>query len=194
MAKMKRVEKIMVLLACVLALISASAGPTTAFLIDAGETVENIFSPSLVRTKVDETLSGSTKSNVRLQNTGNTEGYIRAAIVVTWQDAAGNVHPQIPLAGADYDIVLDLTGGWEQGSDGFYYWKNPVKPLAESGDDCFTGVLITSCEPKGVAPDGYYLSVQILGSSIQSQPRSVVTAVWDSGVRGVAADGTLVIG
>lgn len=44
-------------------------------------------------------------------------------------------------------------------------------------------------------PDGYYLSVEIVASAIQSTPTTVVTENWGSGVSGISAtDGkTLII-
>ena len=160
-------------------------GGTMAWLVARTASVENAFIPSKVTSAVvEETFDGNTKRNVCIENTGDTEAYIRAAVVVTWQNGAGDILADKPDAATDYTIVFDLTHGWFlRSSDGYYYFNSPV----EAGDE--TGVLIASCEPNAAAPmDGYTLHVEIIGSGIQSTPTSAVSGAW--GVT-VTADGTI---
>ena len=51
------------------------------------------------------------------------------------------------------------------------------KPVAAGGS---TDTLFTGCSLKAgvIPPDGYHLTVEILGSGIQSQPRHVAETVW----------------
>ena len=101
---------------------------------------------------------------MRIQNTGDINAMIRASIVVTWKNADGEIYGRAPVAGTDYEMVLDLTNGWSKSSDGFYYWNKPVAP------DAFTGVLITSCTAiESNVPDGYSLNVEIIASGIQAE-------------------------
>lgn len=84
----------------------------------------------------------STKSNVVMTNTGNVDAYLRAAIVGNWYDTHG-----ASTAAADdknkiyYQIVQPWTNStsegsftdfdstnWEEGTDGFYYYKYKVRP------------------------------------------------------------------
>lgn len=162
-------------------LLTLSVGGTVAFLVAKGNPVRNEFTPSAVSCQVVEaSFNGETKSDVAILNTGNTEAYIRAAIVVTWKAAeGGNIYAVKPKENVDYTITLNDTD-WVLGSDGFYYHKNPV---AAGGT---TQELIKNCYPEaGKVPAGYGLNVEILGSAIQSVPDSVVTSVWSSGVSGV---------
>lgn len=171
-------------------LLTLSVGGTVAFLVAKGNPVRNEFTPSAVSCQVVEgTFNGDTKADVAVQNTGDTEAYIRAAIVVTWKAAeGGNIYAVKPKENVDYTITLNDTD-WVLGSDGFYYHKKPVAAGKE------TQVLIETCSPVGgKVPAGYGLNVEIIGSAIQSVPDSVVTSVWSSGVRGVTADGTLSFG
>ena len=175
-----------------LLLLTITVGGTLAFLITSDGPLTNIFKPSKVTTGVDEDFDGEVKSNVSIQNTGDIDAYIRAAVVITWQDEHGNVYGQMPVEDTDYTITWNLAGenqdGWVKAADGFYYWTQPV---AANG---YTGILIPKCEYKANAPAGYYLTVEILGSGIQSLPTSVVTEEWKSGVSGIKSDGkTLVI-
>lgn len=177
-------RKATVLLSSLVLLVVMLVGTTAAFLIASDGPITNIFNPSNVSCQVnEESFDGTTKTNVTIANTGDTEAYIRAAIVVTWKDAEnGNVYAGKPVAGTDYTITLNTTD-WFQSDDGFYYFRKPVA----AGDS--TDVLIQSCVAvKSNTPVGYGLNVEILGSAIQSVPTNVVTDKW--GVT-VDADGTL---
>ena len=163
-------KKASFLLTSLILLLTLFIGGTTAFLIAKGNPVTNTFQPSRVASDVHETFENNVKSNVTIANTGDTTSYIRAAIVVTWQDANGNVYPGTPVAGTHYNISYGT--GWIL-KDGFYYYTQPVEPGQE------TAVLINSCSPvEGQTPAGYGLNVEILGSAIQSVPISVVKDNW----------------
>lgn len=170
---------------------------TIAFLIDTDGPLENIFKPSKVTTEVVEIIDGFVKTNVKISNTGDTEAYIRAAVVITWKDAAGNVYGQAPVDGKDYEITWSgiEEDSWKKGIDGFYYHLAPVAAKTEDDDTDMTSVLFTDCYEKEGAnkPEGYFLNVEIIASGIQSVPTSVVEEVWSSGVSGVNSDATLVI-
>lgn len=172
-------KKASFLLTSLILLLTLFIGGTTAFLIAKGNPVTNTFKPSRVASDVHETFKNNVKSNVTIANTGDTTAYIRAAIVVTWKDRlGGDVYPGTPTG---YTMELNLTD-WDEGPDGFYYYKHPVEPGKE------TNSLIISCTPGAYEPEGYALNVEILGSAIQSVPTSVVTSNW--GVT-VASDGTI---
>ena len=156
-------KKTVALVVSIALLLCIGIGSTLAYLIAESGTVENKFTPSDVTTQVEESFDGTTKSNVSVKNTGDIDANIRAAIVVTWQDANGNVYGKTPVAGTDYTMLLDLENGWTKNeADGFYYWNAPVAPGAN------TGVLITSCTAANTAPEGYSLCVEIIGSGIQA--------------------------
>ena len=92
--------------------------------------------------------------------------YVRAAVIVTWQDAAGNVYFQSPTAGTDYLITYNegsSTDQWTKGSDGYWYYNSAVN----SGQS--TAKLIDSCTAQKAAPkSGYTLNVTIAAQTIQS--------------------------
>lgn len=155
----------------------ASAGTTgiLAYLKSSTEAVTNSFtSASSVDPTIKETVINNVKSNVTI-NVGDTrydrsEGsqdpgysvYVRAAVVVTWQDEAGNVYVTPPVVGTDYTITYN-TSNWEKGTDGYWYYDKAV-PSQNS-----TTELITECEPLKAAPvDGYTLNVKIIAQTIQS--------------------------
>lgn len=166
--RLKSKTKLITLLVSLLMIGAATINSTVAFLFTQDGPVVNEFNPSQVRTEVTETITAEkVKTNVAIKNTGDTTAWIRAAVVVTWQDAAGNVYGQMPVAVTDYDIVYNVDETYKAKDEwhpvgGFYYW--PVS-VAVGGS---TGYLINSCKPKDTAPEGYHLTVEILGSGIQT--------------------------
>lgn len=180
-------KKKTLLVALVLLLCAVVCG-TIMFLIDASDDVENVFKPTQVTSSVTEDISGNTKKDVMIQNTGNIDAYIRAAIVVTWQDEDGAIYPKKPVLGVDYYMELDLTKGWKLSKDGFYYYDEAVAP------NDMTEILIKECYPfNDRTPEGYSLDVEILGSAIQSVPTNAVTSSWNSGVSSVDDDKLVII-
>ena len=176
-------KKASFLLTSLILLLTLFIGGTTAFLIAKGNPVTNTFTPSRVASSViEDPFYGTTKTNVKIENSGDTTSYIRAAIVVTWQDANGNVYPATPQSGSDYTMDMG-SSNWSLHADGFYYYKYPVEPGQKTDN------LINRCSPiQGQTPAGYGLNVEILGSAIQSVPISVVHDNWSVTV---AADGTI---
>lgn len=88
--------------------------------------------------------------------------YVRAAIVITWQDEDGNVYWEMPKKDVHYRLDFN-TSDWFQGSDGYYYYFN----IVDSGD--ITTKLITSCYQIGESPvKGYTLRVEIIAQTIQA--------------------------
>lgn len=185
----RKMTKPTALLVSLLLILSVTVGGTLAFLLTRSGPVENTFTPSTVTTSVVEDFDGNVKKEVQIKNTGDTAAYIRAAVIITWQDGDGNVYGQKPAEGTDYTITwfdddVDTANDyWKQAADGFYYWTKPVAATDS------TGYLIMECKPVAdKAPAGYSLCVEILGSGIQSQPTTVVTTEWDSGVGGIKVE------
>ena len=164
-------------------------GTTVAYIYTATNPVKNIFEPSRVACAVVEDdrdpVTGSlvdideTKENVKIQNTGDTDAYIRVAVTVNWASADGTrVWAQKPAQGTDYTITIN-NSDWFDGGDGFYYYKKAVSPGG------LTSALIDRAAlndgvtpPKGTGGTEYFLSVEIVASAIQSTPAKVVEDQW----------------
>ncbi len=158
---------------------------STAYLHDQ-DSMDNTFVLGSVNPEVTEEFDGTKKENVTIQNGsgGNTPVYIRALILVTWQDKQSKAAlPAPPNAGTDYD----MTGperGWELGSDGYYYYTKPVQP-GES-----TTELIQTLTETGTGSDATrQLSVDIIAQSVQASPAEAVAEVFRGAT--VQPDGTL---
>lgn len=93
--------------------------------------------------------------------------YIRAAVVVNWQDSEGNLWAVPPQKDTHYTITAadcTLLGG--------YYYYNGTRAQSE-------GFPITVALKDGVTPpSGYTLHVQILAESIQSVPADAAEKAW----------------
>ena len=174
-----------VALVAILVLLCCAVAGTVAYLVTSTGPVTNTFTPASVTTEVEETFDGTTKSDVRIKNTGNIDAYIRVAVIVNWADDKGNVSGT-PVKDSDYVMDLNIDTGtttnapWFKGSDGYYYCKTAVKSVKQDTKDCYTPVLIKSCiKATGAqAPAGYDLQVTILADGIQSVPADAVQQAW----------------
>ena len=171
--KVSNKKRFTVILICLCLFLLVSVGGTLAYLFTSGGSVKNIFTPAQVSTYVEEKLENGRKSEIKIQNTGNTSAFIRVAVVQNWVDESGNVIPgnlpKLPTA---------LGSGWVLNSkDGFYYYK----PEVAAGKE--TAVLFSEAitEPAN-KPAGTHLQVAILAEGIQSQgtdgTNSAVVDAW----------------
>ena len=169
-------KKKWMLLVSLVMLLTITVGGTLAYITTSDDPVKNIFTTSQVPISVQEDpFDGTVKNNVKIQNDGNTDAYIRAAVVVTWQDSEGNVYAVKPEAGVDYQITFPTGTGWVyRAADGFYYYTSPVVPEDDTETTSVvedrTGILLTNCMPLEAAPEpGYTLSVEIVAESVQAK-------------------------
>ena len=157
-------------LAALALVLCIAGGATLAFLMVTTPSLTNVFQYGHVTCAVQEEFDGTTKSDVSIKNTGNTQSYIRVKLVFTWKDAEGNVSAQ-PVTDQDYKMDLNKVDWFEK--DGYYYAKAPVAPDHKTPD------LIHSCtEIVANAPEGDTLSLEILADAIQSTPTRAVEQAW----------------
>ncbi len=186
----KRMSRLFLLLASLVLLVNVSIFTTMAFLTTSTGNVENTFIAKEVPNEVVEEFDHNVKKNVKIRNTGDVDAYIRAAVVFTWVDKDGNVSGVKPVEVTDYTIEWKTDTGWVKGTDGYYYYTNVV-PAGQT-----TGVLFTGCQPvAGKAPEGYQLSVEIMGQSIQADGKNSngTAPVADKWPVTVNTDGSLTI-
>ena len=172
-----RMNKLAILFIAVVMLIGAVVGSTVAFLVTETAPVENKFSYAKLSTEITEDLTGTTKSNVQVKNTGTISAYIRAAVVANWIDADGrNIVASVP-EGYSYDLTCS-SGSWAQGNDGFFYYLLSVAPGASTEGNLLTCTVTCPETPE------YTLSVEVLAEAIQSTPASAVNEAWNVAVDG----------
>lgn len=135
--------------------------------------VNNNFKPAVsIIPDIIEDFDGTVKEDVYFNIDKDDEGkkddpvtdypvYVRAAIVITWQNAQGIIYYK-PVNPEDYEMVLNEED-WTLRSDGFYYYKEAV----ESNGN--TSVFIEKCRQINPAPvEGYTLSIDIIVQTIQA--------------------------
>ena len=159
----------------VLAVITALSALTTivyaALKMTTGSVVNTFTAESQPSLSIIETVTEDSenegyilkKENVTVKNSADYSVFIRAAVVITWQDADGKVYTTVPSDEKDYSITFNTTDWTKDTTDGYWYYKEAVAGNAS------TSALITSCEPLKAAPvNGYTLHVNIISQSIQS--------------------------
>ena len=179
-------------------LILITVGTTLALVFTKTGDVENTFKPSRVSCAVVETLVNgdnstttetsagtvsnfTSKSNVQIKNTGDTDAFIRVAVVVNWMNEDGKVWAQKPTLAQKPDatngqyFIEFNTEDWKRSStDEYWYYSKPVAPDTLTPKLIETAYLMKDVTP----PDGYYLSIEIVASAIQSTPETVVSNQW----------------
>lgn len=176
MKHMKRMKKkSLLLVAGIVLMLTIAIGGTIAYIVTNTQPVVNTFTPGGVPIEINEKFDGTTKSDVTIKNKGNVPAYIRAKIIVTWKNEAGEVYWKQPNRVDDYEIEIN-TNYWRAvgTSDDFFYYKDIVQ---QNGGT--TQPLITRCVMRNGAnqPDGYTLSVEIIAESIQAEGMGATSAV-----------------
>lgn len=186
-------KRLTVLLVSLSLILVVGVGVTLAYVFASTGNVVNTFTPSHVSCAVVENNSATentgnpvnveSKSNVMIKNTGDTEAYIRVAVIVNWKNNDGHVWATAPKSD-EYTIIYDTSNPkWVKlASDNFWYYTAPVSHIEGSN---LTDVLIksaTQIKPGPVGTDGsqYYLSIEIVASAIQSTPANVVGDNWSN--------------
>lgn len=159
----KRRQSLAITLSVVL-LVYMAIGGTLAYLVIRTASLENTFVPASVTCSVN--VNGD---EMAVQNTGNVDAYIRAAIVVNWTETNGDAVYGLAPDADDYAVAINASTNWEDAqpwyldtSTGFYYYKLPVASLAT------TPLLVTDITVLGTPPAGYALSVEVVAEAIQA--------------------------
>lgn len=182
-----------IMIASLLLVFSLGVGSTLSYVFTKTDPIDNIFASSKVSCAVvtngaspvtgGTTVVNASDLNVQIKNTGDTEAYIRVAVVVNWTTEDGEkVWASAPKLLEDYSISItdgDVLGNWDI-SDfsryGIIYYKHPV----EAGEMTSALPAITALKTNPGETDGtaYCLSVEIVASAIQSTPEGTVAQMW----------------
>lgn len=163
----------LILIISLVLVIGLAVSVTLAYIIDQTEEVENTFTPAENSIKIEETVptpERNVKEHVKVKNESDFGVYVRAMIVVTWQNESGEVWNKTPVLDTDYTMSFD--DNWTQQGN-YYYYKGVVPANGETGD------LIVEAKPIKNAPAaGYKLHIEILSASIQAEPAAAVNQSW----------------
>ena len=172
--------------AALLMVLVMSVGGTLAWLTAHTNAITNTFTVATPGVEIEEGFDKQTKSNVQVKNTGEVEAYIRVALVPTWEDENGNAVAE-PASLDDLSITWGNSGKWLKGTDGYWYYKEPVAPGGR------TAVLLEKATV--TTENGYQMNLQVMADSIQADPTRAVTAMWgkDKGGAVTGVDGTMLL-
>lgn len=150
-------NRALILLASLVLIVGMAAGGTVAWLITNTGAVQNTMVPASVPITINETVSGTTKTSVVVTNNGNTDAYIRVAIVANAVDKDGNV-----IAGTAPNF--SVSSNWTQ--IGNYYYYNGIVQPGESTAELFSGKVDFANGEVNILAE----SVQVLGGYNGEKP------------------------
>ena len=108
-----------------------------------------------------------TKSNVNVKNIGLSNAYVRAAVVANWVDDNGVIV-------APCEPTFTPGTNWYKSSDGFYYYKNIIKPGNAPANN-----LIGSYTAPTSPVSGAHLEMHVVGQGIDaSTTLSSIYGYW----------------
>ena len=159
------------LLIALILLLTVAVGGTLAFLKAETSVSTNSFAVAGAPTpQIDEQFDGAAKTDVKvtLSNEGRGAYFVRAAIVYSLQNDAGNTVAAVPQAGTDYTVSLGSDWTYNA-ADGYYYYNSTVVPGGSTEN------LIDSCVTLN---KDYSLVVDIVAQIIQANPADAAADEW----------------
>ena len=161
--KSKKLTSTLVLI--MVALLSISSLMITIAYIVTNDSLNNVFVLGNVESEVVETFDGQTKENVYVDNTGNVPIYVRADILIYFEDEDGTISPEVPELGKDYSLSLGTN--WKKINDKYYY--QGILDINESSSN-----LINSCSNL----TDKKLVVEIITQAIQANSTDALQDAW----------------
>lgn len=178
-------------------------GATLALLFSLGNEIVNTFKPGNVDVKVNETITGNTKSSITLTNTGNTSAFLRMAITShytgTYTLTSGGT-PVTEIIGsmpAPISFDLNTAAGWVKYGN-YYYYTKPVAPNTNTANLInTTGITLDyfvepSRRQNTEVDVTYQQVVEVFAEAIQSAPVEAVQDAWGAGFS-IDSNGNLVV-
>lgn len=152
-----------------LLLIIMAVGGTVAYLAANTVPVQNRFTPASVACEVTESFDGTTKSNVNVMNTGNTDAYIRVKLVTYRVNREGQ-----HIGGMAEIPHFDSGVNWVY-YEGYYYYTLPVEPGGKPAADLIHGIGLAGSYEDA---DGGRQVIEVMAEAIQSSPAEAAGSSW----------------
>ena len=182
--KTLRTGRVTAIVMATVLLLALAIGGTVAWLSTKDEPITNTFTPSKVTCKVTESFDGKVKSNVNVENTVNTQAFIRVKLV-TYRTNNADEH----IGGTATLPSFDLGANWVE-YDGYYYYTLPVK----AGDKPATNLTKSSMTLTENYPDadGGHQAIDVMAEAIQSVPQAAVQDAWGANFS-IDGNGNLIV-
>lgn len=167
--KMLRAGRVTAIVMATVLLLALAIGGTVAWLSTKSAPITNTFTPSKVACKVTENFNGTVKTNVNVENTGDTQAFIRVKLV-TYRTNNQGQH----IGGTAELPEFELGTGWVK-HDGYYYYTKPVEPNQKPEVELTKEMpLKGNCD----GADGGHQAIDVMAEAIQSVPQDAVQAAW----------------
>lgn len=159
------------LLTAVMLIAALAVGGTVAWLATRTDSVRNTFSPSRVSCKATEDFDKNTgvKKDVNVENTGDTDAFIRVKLV-TYRTNAQGQH----IGGTASLPNFTLGANWVE-HDGYYYYTLPVAPGKTPETNLTDSMTLTGSYTDA---DGGRQAIDVMAEAIQSSPANAVQEAW----------------
>jgi hypothetical protein len=158
---MMRSKNCKTLLAAAMAILilTVAVGGTIAYLVTSDGPITNTFTPSKVTCDVNEEFTDkTTKKNVKIKNTGDTDAYIRVKVVGNWCRTENG--KEVVIEPWTDDIKYNSGNGWVKHTDGYHYYTLLVAP------EELTANLFDSYTPE-TKSDGTHLVLNIVCQAVR---------------------------
>lgn len=165
----RSIERAKMFLLSLLLLVALTVGGTLAFLVTQDDPVENTFLPSTVSCSVTEDFNGTVKSDVNVQNTGDTDSYIRVKLV------SYRVNEEGQHIGGTADIPAFTPGANWVEYEGYYYYTLSVAPNGKPASDLIDSITLIEAYQDA---DGGRQVIEVMAEAIQSGPAEAVGRSW----------------
>lgn len=151
-------SKLPVVLVSLILVLGLVVGSTFAYMHDESDKKTNTFQFVEVSCEVEEVFDGQQKTSIKVQNTGDTDAFIRVKLVSYRVNEAGD-----RIGGTATVPAFTLATGWFQ-KDGYYYYNTAVEAGAFTSE--MLGSPITLVEYDDA--DGGKQVIEVMAEAIQA--------------------------
>lgn len=151
-------SKLPVVLVSLILVLGLVVGSTFAYMHDESGKKTNTFQFVEVSCEIEEVFDGQQKTSIKVQNTGDTDAFIRVKLVSYRVNEAGD-----RIGGTATVPAFTLAAGWFQ-KDGYYYYNTAVEAGAFTPE--MLGSPITLVEYDDA--DGGKQVIEVMAEAIQA--------------------------
>ncbi|MBE6887526.1 MAG: hypothetical protein E7484_03795 [Ruminococcaceae bacterium] len=139
-----------------------------AFMVHRTEQKTNSFTKAVITCEVEKTVTDGKLTGITVENTGNTDVYIRVRLISNWVDKYDNI------LGVETEVPdFTVNSNWiADGVNDTYYYKAPVAAGISSVNLLGTQIVTTS------DANGNKQVIEIFAETIQAKPSDAVEAAW----------------
>ena len=181
--KTLRTGRVTAIVMATVLLLALAIGGTVAWLSTKSAPITNTVLSSKVACEVTENFDKTTgvKTDVNVQNTGDTQAFIRVKLV-TYRTNDQGKH----IGGTATLPPFDLGENWVK-YNGYYYYKLPVAAGGKPEANLTNKMTLTEDYTDA---DGGHQAIDVMAEAIQSVPEAAVQAAWGENFS-IKADGSL---